>query len=740
MLVGGGHAHVQVLRRFEMQPPARAQVAVVLDVPVAVYSGMVPGFVAGQYEASELEIDVVPLARRAGARVVLSAMTGIDPEARRIHFADRPPLSYDLASLDIGSTVAGLDLPGVREHAVPTRPIARFVRHVDELVEQAATGGRSTFDVVVVGAGAGGVELAFTLGHRLRSVGATPRVRLLQAGSEILIGYPGSLVRRTERAAEARGIEIRRHARVAAAEAKEVVLDDKSRLPFDALVWVTGAVSHPVLRDSPLPTDDRGFVLTRSTLQVEGHDDLFAVGDCGTMIDFPETPKAGVYAVRQGPYVAENLLRQLDGRPLKNYRPQHDFLTLLNLGDGSAFGAKWGASFEGRWVMRLKDRIDRAFMQRFQVLRHDGRVNETFSDSPAMSGGDPMPCGGCAAKLGQGPLGRALARLPLPPASAGDDAVEMGLSAPDDAAVWRTASGAHIAATVDLFSAFTDDPYLVGRVAAVNALSDLWASGATPRVALAVVALPEDLDRASAEETLFQLLAGARTELDRAGVALAGGHTTLVPGRLMVGFAVDGEVDSGGFVRKGGLRPGDVLLLTKPLGTGVIFHADMHGRARGSWIQSAMASMLRPNDAAASVAVDAPASAMTDVTGFGLAGHLLEMLSSSGVSARIDLASLPLLPGASELFSQGERSTLHAENVRLLGSGQLAATEGISDHLLAPVFDPQTSGGLLFGIGESDADRVLAALDEAGDPDAAIIGQVGPPRDDGVRLRLVSSS
>jgi selenide,water dikinase len=737
VLVGGGHSHVQVLRRFEMEPPENARLTVVLDVPVAVYSGMVPGFIAGQYQADELEIDVVPLARRARARVILSAATGIDAENKKILFADRPPLPYDVSSFDVGSTVAGLDLPGIREHALPTRPIVGLVRSVDALIDRARKQGSDrAFRVIVVGAGAGGVELAFTLEERLRSAGTRPKVTLLQAGPEILTGYPDSLVRRTETNAAERGIRIERNTRVAAAEEKEALLEDGSRLPFDALVWVTGAISHTLFRDSGLPTDARGFVRTRSTLQVEGFDSLFAVGDCGTLTDYPETPKAGVYAVRQGPYVAENLLRYLAGSPLKAYKPQHDFLTLLNLGDGSALGAKWGVTIEGAWVMRLKDRIDRKFMSKFQVLAENGQPTEEFSGAPSMKGDDDMLCGGCAAKLGQEPLARTLAQLPQPPGELSGDHVELGLSAPDDAAVWRTGGGAHIASTVDIFSAFTDDPYLVGRVAAINALSDLWASGVTPRVAQAIVAIPEELDRDSSAEMLFQVLAGARAELDRVGVPLAGGHTTMAPEKLLIGFSVEGDVAGGEFVRKGGLRPGDALFLTKPLGTGVIFHADMHGRARGPWLQSAFEVMLRTNRAAALVAIDSGVSGMTDITGFGLAGHLSEMLLASGVAADIELASLPLLPGALELLQLGQRSTFHQENERLLD--RLDVDDEVArDPRVAVLFDPQTSGGLLFGADSRDADRVLSLLHEAGDTAAAVIGHVTPPRAEDLFLRVI---
>ena len=206
-------------------------------------------------------------------------------------------------------------------------------------------------------------------------------------------------------------------------------------------------------------------------------------------------------------------------------------------------------------------------------------------------------------------------------------------------------------ASIDAFRGFTDDPYLVGRVGAVNALSDLWAKGVRPRWALALVALPETAPGAADEEELFQVLAGARSVLDAAGVTLAGGHTTTAA-ELMVGFSVEGLAGEGEPLRRlDGLRPGRSLVLSKPLGTGVLFHADMEGELRGPWFVAALAAMQRTNAAAAEVAAACGATAATDVTGFGLAGHLGAMTRASGVGAAVVLEALPVLPGALELLA-----------------------------------------------------------------------------------------
>ena len=750
LLVGGGHAHVQVLRAMMMRPWPEARVTVVLDTPVAIYSGMAPGFVARQYWASELEIDVVPLARRAGAEVVLDAAVGVAPAARRVLLESRPPLAYDFVSFDIGSTVAGLDLPGVREHACATRPISRLVAEIESVSAAFLAGDRSRrFEVVVAGGGAGGVELAFTLRERLlrdqeADAGgpARPlRVTLLQAQAEVLPGFPRSLAGRARRHAEERGIRVRTGTEVAEAAAGRVVLRGGESLPADALVWAVGAGSRETLRDSTLALDDRGFVLVRPTLQTVSDDRVFAVGDCATLADWPGTAKAGVYAVRQGPYLAENLRRAVAGRPLTRYRPQPDFLTLLNLGDGQALGAKWGLSFEGRWVMRWKDRIDRRFMEKFQALDEADATSAEFRrmerrmDTAAM---DAMLCGGCAAKAGQTTLDRALARLREEMgAGAGEGAgaaagaagrVRLGLGRPDDAAAYLTPSGDTVVSSVDWFRAFSGDRWLVGRAAAANALSDLFATGAAPRYAMALVCLPEEESRDERAESLFQLLAGARSLLDERGVALLGGHTTVGP-ELTVGFSVEGHPIGDHLLTLDGAAPGDGLWLTKRLGVGVVLRGIMLGRGRGAWLEAVSAQMAGPNERAARAAVSCGLRAATDITGFGLLSHLTEMLRASGASAEVWVSELPALPGAEPLLASGLRSTAHPENRRIARA--VRVEEDASAHpRYELLFDPQTAGGLLAAVPPPREDAFRAALARAGVP-ASRIGVVTAPREDG---------
>lgn len=355
ILVGGGHSHVEVLRRLALEPVAQLETVVVADREQVVYSGMVPGFVAGQYRGDEIAVDVAALAARAGARWIQARVSRIDPAGHAIELEDGNRIDYALASLDVGSTLAGLDTPGVRQHALASRPIAELVERIG--AEKAPA------RVAVVGGGAAGYELAFCLRARLLArSGSAPPTTLIEAHAEMLPEASNALRRVAERAARERRIVLRPGTRARAVDAAGIELVDGGRIDADWVLWVTGAAPHAFLRDTALPLDAAGFVRVEATLEVAGFEGLFAAGDCA---GFPGTKKAGVYAVRQGPILHANLCARLRGEPLQTYVPQHDFLQLLNLGDGSAIAAKWGMAVRGRLAMQLKDRIDRAWMARY---------------------------------------------------------------------------------------------------------------------------------------------------------------------------------------------------------------------------------------------------------------------------------------------------------------------------------------------------------------------------------------
>ena len=309
----------------------------------------------------------------------------------------------------------------------------------------------------------------------------------------------------------------------------------------------------------------------------------------------------------------------------------------------------------------------------------------------------------------------------------------VGLDAPDDAAVEEVPPGKVVVQTVDAFRALVDDPYLFGRITANHCLSDLYAMGAEPRSALAIVTVPYGSE-AKTEALLDDLLAGAVAELNAAGAALVGGHTT-EGAELTLGFSVSGVAERQALLRKGGMRPGDCLLLTKPVGTGTLFAADMRRKAKARWIDGAIRTMLQTNRDASEVVRRHAATACTDVTGFGVLGHLVEMTRASGVDARLVLDAIPILDGARETVAAGLLSSLQPHNVRLRRAIANVEAAG-ADARFPIVFDPQTAGGLLASVPREAADACLVELRALGYGRAAIVGEVEPRSERDAPIRI----
>jgi selenide,water dikinase len=301
--------------------------------------------------------------------------------------------------------------------------------------------------------------------------------------------------------------------------------------------------------------------------------------------------------------------------------------------------------------------------------------------------------------------------------------VLIGLQSPDDAAVVRVPPGKALVQSVDFFRAFIDDPYLLGKIAAHHALGDIFAMGAEAQTAMAVTTVPPGLE-SKVEDELQQMMAGAIEVLNAAGCALVGGHSGEGQ-ELALGFAINGLIneDMQGLMRKQGMKPGDVLVLTKAIGTGTLFAAHARFAAKGRWIDGALQSMLQSNQSGAHILRAHGVTACTDVTGFGLLGHLTEMTRPSGVDVELHMSALPLLEGAVECVRAGMVSSLQAANVRLRRALR-NADEFINDTRYPLLFDPQTSGGLLASVPAEQAANCLQALHAAGYLQACVIGRV----------------
>lgn len=723
LLAGGGHSHALLLRMWAMRPrlrPAATEITLVSRCGSSLYSGMVPGLVAGIYRHRQCAIDLRQLCRQARVCFVQAEIEGLDLAARRLQLQGRPPLAYELLSLDVGALTDRCQATGDDLEAPVTDPAIRpmTVKPLEPFLAWCTTlePGRR---LRLRGGGAAAVELALALRRRGFSCVLLLRAESLNLGSAAANRAGERLLRRA-------GIAIERQV--------------PPQAPADLLC--TGSRAPGWLAAAGLPVDPAsGRVLSEPDLTVCGHDDLFVSGDCGLIRSDPRPP-SGVWAVRAAPVLAENLRRRLqEPRPsLRRWHPQRWALQLL--ADGSTAGADrpggagpafaalalWGPFAFGPWTAlgRWKHHIDRRFMKALGTPLPGDEVS-----SPLASSEVTMACRGCAAKLSAAPLSAALARL---------DSAATAPSAEDAVPLGRDQAGVLLLQSVDGFPALVEDPWLNARLTTLHACSDLWASGARVASVQALVTVPQAAP-ALQEELLYQCLAGVRSVLDPLGARLIGGHTLEARDGAghSLALTVQGPVRLADPWLKGPLRSGDALLLSRPLGSGVLLAAAMAGAAAAEEVDGLLAGLQDCQAPLLELLAAHGCHACTDITGFGLLGHLGEMVALSPERrVRLDAEAIPAWPGALELLQRGFASTLAPANARALGllEGPIQLVAAGAQPWRDPAWgseaaarrdlllDPQTCGPLLAALPGERAEAALTALRVAGFPQAALIATV----------------
>lgn len=698
VLIGGGHAHVQVLKKFAMNPVPGVRITLVSESALSPYSGMLPGYISGAYSEKDINIALGPLCVFANARLICAQVTGINAIENVIHLADRPSLRFDILSLNCGAEQAPVNGQGVR-----VKPLNKFIPKWAEIKRRIHADINYVSSVAIIGAGAGGAELA--LAFRASLPAAT---EIYLVGPNLLPGHGSGAVRKLRQTLAEKKIDYVCD-RLAAEEAN--IADSTVNLKLhsasqciraDHVFWVTDVRAPQWLKTTGIEQDKRGFLRVDDRLRSLSHPHIFAAGDVAHLVD-QERPKAGVYAVRAGPILAENLALAVQGLSLEpsrsQFHPQRYHLNLIGCGDETAI-ASWGPmATRGRIWWQLKQWIDEKFMRRFNNLPAMQIPAHTLPSALAEKlPDDLMRCGGCGAKLAADPLRRVLARLPV------QSSVNLKLGIGDDAAeVINT--GATTLATVDGFRSMVSDPYLFGRIAAHHSLNDIFAMAAKPSAALAFVTVPL-MAEAMMEDELFQLMSGLVDVLNAHDVVLAGGHSA-EGAELNLGLTVLGT-SAGEVSTKSAAQIGHGVILTKPLGTGVVLAGDMRGQVDSTLSSACMASMDQSNWPSIEVLVAHKVGALTDVTGFGLAGHLGEILRGAGCGVKLRLADVPMLPGAEDLVRQGVASSLQKANALVLQDYKIVGID--ADHpALQLLVDPQTSGGMLATMPQ---DQIADCLDQ----------------------------
>ena len=792
VLIGGGHSHVFVLKKFGMKPEPGVKLTLITRDIMTPYSGMLPGHVAGHYTYEECHVDLRPLSKFADARFIHAEANGIDTVEKKIYIKTsdgipRPPISYDVLSIDIGISPtkisSRMDMGQESNNTkytysssiTPVKPINTFSSRWNNITKRVTTSNVAA-NIVVVGGGAGGIELTLAMQYKLlqlckgRKKETLPKFTILTRGDNILSSHNRRVRATFRRILKDRKIRvlpnsevlksiyeynddnddggnnnsIRRSSRFKKSSNNKnqqkrafLLCKNGEKYIYDECIWCTSAAAQKWLKDNTqLALDDYGFIAVKDTLESTNSNDVFAAGDIAAVLKYPR-PKAGVFAVRQGPPLADNLRCRLRGEATIPFVPQKEFLGLISTGDKYAIASRGCWSFSGAYLWYIKDWIDRTWMDKYTKLPdmalaaekaqaakgHPAVAIAAGSDAINVLSHVAMRCGGCGSKIGAPILSRVMKRLRNEIVIHPD--VIIGLDAPDDAAVVKGIGKNKTAVhTVDFFRSFIDDPFTFGRIAANHALSDCHAMCAEPRTALAIATVPFAVED-KVEETLYQMMSGACLALKESGCALVGGHSAEGP-ELSLGFAVNGVADAKDVLRKEGLKIGHKIIITKAVGTGVIFAAEMRGKVNGIAVDDAIKMMCKSNRNAALCLRDHGCKSCTDVTGFGVLGHLVEMVNASeAVSVRLDLDKVPFLNGAIECVEKKIFSSLQPQNIRLRRAidtdSQRTASKFPEYSLL---FDPQTAGGLLCGVPANKVSACLKKLHKLGYESSTVIGEV----------------
>ncbi len=738
VLLGGGHSHLAVLMYFARNPLPGLDITLISKDIETPYSGALPAFIAGSASQEELFIDLRPLAQMAGVRLIQTQVETIDLETKAIRCPDRPAVLFDYLSINIGSRPNTSLIPGADEFALAVKPIPLFLEQWQDLQAQAKA--QLSINIAIIGGGPASIEMACAMAQSLhKHAQVQAHIHIITRAGSVLSGHGKKAQALATNTLAAKGILVHTHSHVNLIDESHVHFQQsssgavsESRLAVDYSIVATGASPAGWLKHTGLALDEQGFIRVNDHLQSLSHPFVFAAGDVAAIVG-QRRPKSGVYAVRQGPPLAHNLRQFALGARLKSYQAQRQALALLSMGEGVAIASRGSFATQGRWVERWKTWIDHRFVSKYSQLpampedRSGTPDTETaLSKSPRT----PMRCAGCAAKLSSVSLGRVIAEVHT---CHGADVLS-ALHSTEDASIIQIDSQRVLLQSVDYLRSFINDPYLFARIASNHCLSDIHAMGASAHSALAIVGLPHAAATIM-EDQLAQVMQGCTEVLNAHHTTLLGGHTSESE-TLSFGLSVNAFADPAKLLRKTGMQRGDVLILSKALGTGTLLAADMRHRAKHLWINGALAQMQRSNQSAAEAFIAHHATACTDVTGFGLLGHLREMIGTDAYNISLQITALPLLEGALWCIDNGILSSLHHDNAihaNLLNN----AEQFPNDPRVALLFDPQTAGGLLAAVPKAHAQACLAQLHRHGDTTAACIGTVQQIDDSDATITLI---
>ncbi|MDI9335874.1 MAG: selenide, water dikinase SelD [Gammaproteobacteria bacterium] len=720
ILAGAGHSNLFIAHYFFKNPCQGLRITLINPDSEVFYSGMLSGAIVGNYSLEDCQIDLRQFCQSIHCRFLQARITHIDTEEKILMCAGYPEVHYDILAINI-ATASPLPSENI-PFSASVKPLANFYRVWQDTIKRIQQTTERRFKLAIVGGGLGSIEMTLALLHSVERKGLAGQLECW------LFTEQPSLVPHFSKRVQSILTQELLKKQVHICTQHKMVVDGSGQIldhqggtwQFDQTFWAYSGKPEAWLAQTGLALTPSGYIWVDNYLRSIAQPSVFALGDIAEMVHY-NLPKSGVYAVRMGQHTAKNIENLLLKKYLLPYKPQKRSLLIIPIDQKKAL-AMYGKGVlgTGAWAWHWKRDLDRRYLTKLKpwlqsvpmaIKRPRVLPNEPHEEWLELQ--KPL-CGGCSAKVSAEVLFRT-----LQPDTQLQGETSFSTIIPDDAAVISLPPGHYLIQSVDYLPILFDDPYIFGQIATIHALNDLYAMGATPHSAQSIISLPRGFGDKQHHE-LKHLLLGIQKSLNQANCRLLGGHTSLSEA-VAVGLVVNGllPIDKQNIWWKNQLQLGDILILTKPLGSGLLLAANMRGFCKGYWLTQLINTLLISHQPAVAIGQELGIHAATDVSGFGLAGHLLEM--SQNFSIRLDLAELRLYEGVEFCLQQGLLSSLHTAN-RTYALPHLAGV--LSDAKLPILFDPQTAGGLVMSVPRSQADACLHRLKTSVYPQAHIIGEV----------------
>ncbi len=712
ILIGGGHSNIQVIKSWAMNPPKNAKLILISDQANAPYSGMLPLYIKGEYTFDEVHFDLRRICALAHVDFIESKVTKIDPEKKIILLENRPSVSYDYASINTGIIPLESFLDYSKEkdekRVVFLKPISKLI-YKFEIILQEITKSNKTLHLAMIGGGAAGIEMTFMIQARLQDLNKNCNLSLFHNTKELLKGHHVRSQELIVQNLQKSGIKIYLNTEINSFKDNTLTSNNNETYPCDFLFVSTHAMAPSWPKESGLSVCSEGFIKVDNFLNVINSPSLFAAGDCIQFSNF-KLNKAGVYAVRQGPILKHNLRHVIgEEKSFIPYKPQKSILGLIHSGVDDVIYSKGRFVHSGKRYYKLKKYIDKKFMENFGLPFYH-LLPKSMTGVKYLEASEINTCGGCGSKVSPDLL---FGIIHSPLFDIYKDVLPEVL---DDAPSFPTDKG-KISTSIDGFRSFINDPYLFGKVATLHALSDLAANGARPlnvNLSITLKIAPEKLQQYELKQMMF----GICEILSKHKVKIIKGHSSEGL-ESNITISVNGISPDKNYT-KFLIKQGDQLILTKGLGAGILLRALMLGECEGRWCSSFLKSLQQDNLDIIPLLDQYNISAMTDITGFGFVGHLLEMLNQNKFSVELNYSKIKLFKGVESILDKGIQSHLGPKLKKLY----LKKIENLNNFNIDSLHDPQTNGGLLIAIQKDQAETLKNALRKIGHVDSEIIGQI----------------